>query len=221
MLEPANPVLNMAFEKIAFDRWEKPNFRDKKTNKPLETWPVVGWNYDVLIGGLYPNTKPLWDLGTDGYTFELAVPITHATALLKRVRQLFDIEALHLKPFAATYVSGINIKFAGPADNFLAQATAKGNPGEDWSKGAIMFDMASFRPSNGKRFNEPFYAKLAETIIREFPARPHYTKNTREIYTKAKGWLNQEYVQRFRAVKQKFDPNHVFDSVLGQMLGLQ
>ena len=35
-------------------------FSDKNTNFPLFTWPVYGWAYDVLIGGLYPGQQPEW-----------------------------------------------------------------------------------------------------------------------------------------------------------------
>ncbi|KAI8999246.1 hypothetical protein BC832DRAFT_217410 [Gaertneriomyces semiglobifer] len=222
LLEPASNLLNMAFESIAFKRWESPNFRNKTTNQDMKAFPVIGWNYDVLIGGLYPGEKPLWEYGLDGYTFEVAVPMTQSNRLLQRIRQLMDDEARKLRPFAATYVSGINIKFASPTDDFLSQATVPGNsPGEDWSKGAIMFDMASFRPRYFDRYNEPFYKRLYEVIMSEFTARPHYTKCHREVYKLGKPHLNQEYVKRFVQVKKKFDPNHIFDSVLGELLGLQ
>jgi hypothetical protein len=45
----------MLAESIFFGQWEKPNFREKVVNKEISGWPVYGWNYDVLIGGLYPG----------------------------------------------------------------------------------------------------------------------------------------------------------------------
>lgn len=70
---------------------------------PLFSWPVYGKAYDVLIGGLYPNQLPEWDYDLHGKTLELAVPITQANNLLKRVRELFDQAAAAGKPVTATY----------------------------------------------------------------------------------------------------------------------
>ena len=101
---------NMLAEEIFFGIWSKPNFREKTTNKPIETWPVYGWNYDVLIGGLYSDQKPEWEYGLHGLTLELAFPVTMANKMLKRVRELFDAESRSLHFMTSTYRSGINIK---------------------------------------------------------------------------------------------------------------
>ena len=77
--------------------------KDKKTNLPLISWPVHGYAYDVLIGGLYPDTKTEWDYGMRGLTFEVAVPVTQANKLLKRVRELFDESAAEGKAVTSTY----------------------------------------------------------------------------------------------------------------------
>ncbi|CRK25221.1 hypothetical protein BN1723_018205, partial [Verticillium longisporum] len=61
---------NMLAEEIFFGQWEKPNFREKTTWTPIEKWPVYGWNYDVLIGGLYPDQRPNWEYGLRAYTLE-------------------------------------------------------------------------------------------------------------------------------------------------------
>lgn len=34
---------------------------DKLTNEVLTSWPVYGWAYDVLIGGLFQNQRPEWE----------------------------------------------------------------------------------------------------------------------------------------------------------------
>jgi hypothetical protein len=145
-------------EEILFGQWEKPNFREKTTNEPLTKWPVYGWNYDVLIGGLYPDQRPVWEYGIHGYTLELAFPITQANAMLKRVRQLFDSEAKKLKFMASTYRSGINIKFGKPYFDLLGQVTYGTSDGANWDKGAIMLDFPSYKPSigDGLRYNEQF-----------------------------------------------------------------
>jgi len=149
---------NLIFEEITFSQWEKPNFREKTTNKDIDTFPVTGWNYDVLIGGLYPDQKPEWEWGLHGYTLELAFPIGQANKMLKRVRELFDAEKKKLIVMSSTYRSGINIKFGKAYDDFLGQTTSSTSDGADWSKGAIMFDFPSFHPTSGdrKRFNEQF-----------------------------------------------------------------
>lgn len=61
---------NMLFEDIVFGQWEEPNFHEKSTNEVIKEWPVYGWNYDVLIGGLYPDQKPEWEYGLHGKTCE-------------------------------------------------------------------------------------------------------------------------------------------------------
>jgi len=71
-----------------------------------------------------------------------------------------------------------------------------------------MFDFPSYRPNGGdhKRFNEKFCKSavmghcpasriwltlpetdinMANTLIDEFPCRPHWTKNTREVFTRS------------------------------------
>lgn len=111
---------NFATEGIFYSLWSAPNFhgkrldqspssladnwsQDKPTNLPLLFWPVYGYAYDVLIGGLYPNQRPEWEYGLHGKTLELAVPITQANAVLKRVRQLFDQSAADGKAVTSTY----------------------------------------------------------------------------------------------------------------------
>ena len=148
----------MMAEAIFFGQWSAPNFREKTTNKAIDKWPVYGWNYDVLIGGLYPEQQPEWELGLHGYTLELAVPVTQANALLKRVRALFDAESAKGLFMTATYRSGINIKFGRPYNDLLGQVSTGIADGADWSKGAIMFDFPAFRPTIGdhRRYNEDF-----------------------------------------------------------------
>ncbi|KAI1055455.1 hypothetical protein LB506_011494 [Fusarium annulatum] len=213
---------NLLAEEILFGQWENPNFREKTTNEPITKWPVYGWNYDVLIGGLYPDQKPVWEYGIHGYTLELAFPVTQANAMLKRVRQLFDNEAKKLKFMASTYRSGINIKFGRPYFDLLGQVTYGTSDGADWDKGAIMLDFPSYKPSigDGLRYNEPFYHKLAETLIDEFPCRPHWTKNTREVFERSAKNLDPDHIARFKAVREKFDPDGIFRSVVGEAIGV-
>ncbi|KAK1758592.1 hypothetical protein QBC47DRAFT_294911 [Echria macrotheca] len=216
------PTSNMLAEEIFFGIWSKPNFREKTTNKAVDSWPVYGWNYDVLIGGLYPDQKPEWEYSLHGYTLELAFPVTMANQMLKRVRSLFDDELKKGIVMMSTYRSGINIKFGRAYYDLLGQGTYNTSDGADWTKGAIMFDFPSFRPNVGdhQRFNEPFYHKVANTLIDEFPCRPHWTKNSREVLTKAVKNLDPDHVRRFNEVRKKFDPNGVYRSVVGEILGL-
>ncbi|KAI1057247.1 hypothetical protein LB507_001477 [Fusarium sp. FIESC RH6] len=213
---------NLLAEEILFGQWENPNFREKTTNEPITKWPVYGWNYDVLIGGLYPDQKPVWEYGIHGYTLELAFPITQANAMLKRVRQLFDAEAKKLKFMASTYRSGINIKFGKPYFDLLGQVTYGTADGADWDKGVIMLDFPSYKPNigDGLRYNEPFYHKLAEVLIDEFPSRPHWTKNTREVFERSAKNLDPDHISRFKAVREKFDPEGIFRSVVGEAIGV-
>ncbi|KAF8526103.1 FAD/FMN-containing dehydrogenase, partial [Gautieria morchelliformis] len=214
---------NFVSEEIFYRLWNAPNFRDKTTNFPLFTWPVYGWAYDVLIGGLYPGQRPEWDYDLHGQTLELAVPVTQANALLKRVRELFDQAAAEGKPVTSTYRSGINIKFGKAFDSFLGQTNERvGNKTADWSKGALMFDFPSFQPTLGDhhRYNEEFYLNLATTLINEFPARPHWTKNTREVFTKAVKNLEQDSLVRFARVREQFDPQNLFKSIVGEIIGV-
>ncbi|KKZ63304.1 hypothetical protein EMCG_00287 [[Emmonsia] crescens] len=215
------PLSNKIAEDILFGQWSKPNFREKSTNKAITKWPVHGWNYDVLIGGLYPDQKPVWEYGLRGHTLELAFPMTYANAMLKRVRELFDAEAKDGEPMTSTYRSGINIKFGRPYFDLLGQVTYNTADGADWSKGAIMFDFPSYRPrGDGDRYNEPFYAYLAHVLIEEFPCRPHWTKNTREVFKMAAKNIDPNHIARFKAVREKFDPNGVFRSVVGEAIGV-
>ncbi|TPX10662.1 uncharacterized protein E0L32_008396 [Thyridium curvatum] len=216
------PTSNMAAETLFFGLWSLPNFHDKKTDKAILKWPVYGWNYDVLIGGLYPNQKPEWDYGLHGYTLELAFPVTMANDMLKRVRSLFDAELKKGIVMTSTYRSGINIKFGKAYNDLLGQVHNSTHGGADWSKGAIMFDFPSYAPTIGdkKRFNENFYINLANTLIDEFPCRPHWTKNTRDVFTRAAKNFDPQNISRFKAVREKFDPKGIFRSVVGEIIGV-
>ncbi|KAL7951010.1 FAD-binding domain-containing protein [Trichoderma barbatum] len=213
---------NLISEGIFFGLWEKPNFHDKVTDEEITEWPVYGWNYDVLIGGLYPGQKPEWEYGLKGYTLELAFPVTRANEVLKRIRALFDAESWKLMPMASTYRSGINIKFGKAHFDFLGQVTTGTADKQDWSKGAIMFDFPSFRPSVGdqKRYNEAFYINLANKLVDEFPCRPHWTKNTRDVFKRSVKNLDPSYRARFKAVREKFDPKGIYRSVVGEIIGM-
>ena len=181
------PTSNMLAETIFFGLWSKPNFREKTTNKDITKWPVYGWNYDVLIGGLYPGQKPEWEHGLQGETMELAFPVTQANAMLKRVRSLFDAEAKKGIIMTSTYRSGINIKFGKAYFDLLGQTTFNTSDGADWSKGAIMLDFPRFKPNVGDKrpFNPGFYDNMVKVLVDEFPCRPHWTKNTREVFASA------------------------------------
>ncbi|KAL0960536.1 hypothetical protein HGRIS_005574 [Hohenbuehelia grisea] len=215
---------NFVSEKIFFGLWSLPNFRDKVSNWPLLLWPVYGYAYDVLIGGLYPDQRAEWEYDLHGKTFEIAVPVTQANALLKRIRQLFDQAAADGKPVTSTYRSGINIKFGRPYDSFLGQVTERvGDVKGDWSKGAIMFDFPSYRPTTGNhnRYNEDWYINtLAPTLLKEFPARPHWTKNTREVFKMSIKNLDKDSLTRFAKVREQFDPKKIFKSVVGEIIGV-
>ncbi|RDW58580.1 uncharacterized protein DSM5745_11271 [Aspergillus mulundensis] len=213
---------NMLAEEVLFSQWEAPNFREKTTNKGISAWPVYGWNYDVLIGGLYPDQKPVWEYGLSGYTLELAFPVTQANAVLKRARELFDAEITKGFVMTSTYRSGINIKFGRPYFDLLGQVTYNTSDGADWSQGAIMFDFPSFKPTvgDGSRYNEPFYGTLERRLIEEFPCRPHWTKNTREVFQLAKKHLDPDHIARFKAVREQFDPNGIYRSVVGEIIGV-
>ncbi|KAK8070939.1 FAD-binding domain-containing protein [Apiospora hydei] len=214
---------NMLAETIFFGLWSKPNFKEKTNWKDISTWPVYGWNYDVLIGGLYPDQKPEWEHGMHGETLEIAFPITQANDMLKRVRKFFDDEWKDKGiVMTSTYRSGINIKFGKAYYDLLGQTTYNTSDGADWSKGAIMFDFPRFKPNggDGKPFNPDFYPRLAKTLIDEFPCRPHWTKNTREIFKYGKKNIDPEHLARFKAVREKFDPNNIYKSVLGEIMGL-
>ncbi|KAF8148240.1 hypothetical protein B0H34DRAFT_668792, partial [Crassisporium funariophilum] len=216
-------IQNFITEGIFYALWRTPNFHDKNNNLQLFSWPVHGYAYDVLIGGLYPDTKTQWDHGMRGLTFEVAVPVTQANKLLKRVRELFDEAAAEGKAVTSTYRTGINIKFGRPFDSLLGQTTTLQNdPSADWSKGAIMFDFPTFRPTTGDhhRYNEPWYAKMEKTIIDEFPTRPHWTKTTRNVISQSAKNLDPALLARFAAVRAQFDPQKTFKSVVGEIIGV-
>ena len=106
--------------------------------------------------------------------------------------------------------------------DLLGQGTYGTEDGADWSKGTMMFDFPTFKPTvgDGLRFNEPFYHNLATMLIDEFPCRPHWTKNTREVFEQSKKHIDSNHLARFKAVREDFDPEGRFKSVVGEILGL-
>jgi len=195
----------MLSETIFEGIWSAPNFHEKSNDTTITVWPVYGWDYDVLIGGLYPGLLPEWDYNLRAYTLELAFPVTIANRVLQRVRGLFDAQLAKGITMTSTYRSGINIKFGRAYNDLLGQVWANTTDGTDWTKGAIMFDFPSYRPTWGDnlRFNEPFCKffgfavacsvcilrftdhNLSSTLIKEFPCRPHWTKNSRDVLTQS------------------------------------
>lgn len=84
-----------------------------------------------------------------------------------------------------------------------------------------MVDWPTYLPDSGLRYNEAFYLQLPLTLLKEFPdARPHWSKNTREVYAAARPNLDPAILARFKAVREAFDPENTFKSVLGEILGL-
>ncbi|KAJ3195491.1 hypothetical protein HDU67_004350, partial [Dinochytrium kinnereticum] len=71
LLEPGKLIgpINCIAEDIFAGLFKKPNFRSKKDDSEYEEYPVFGYSYDVLIGGLYKGQKTEWDEGLSGYTF--------------------------------------------------------------------------------------------------------------------------------------------------------
>lgn len=82
-------------------------------------------------------------------------------------------------------------------------------------------------------------ANLSSTLINEFTCRPHWTKNTRDILTQALKNLDQDVsgiicgaetrypltkpstsLARLKTVREDFDPNGVFKSVVGEIIGV-
>ncbi|KIM31564.1 hypothetical protein M408DRAFT_261783, partial [Serendipita vermifera MAFF 305830] len=196
------------------------NVPDNSTGLPIVLWPTTGYAYPVLIGGLYPDQKPEWEMNLHGYTLELAFPIPIANQVLKRIRALFDESEAQGFPMTSSYRSGINLKFGKAFPDLLSQVTLTDEA--DWSKGVMMFDFPSYRPNNGVRYNEPFYHNLAKTLISEFPCRPHWTKNSREVLqlTKDHSKIDAGHLARFEAVRKEFDPNRIFKSIVGEMFGM-
>ena len=62
--------------------------------------------------------------------------------------------------------------------------------------------------------------KVAKTLVDEFPCRPHWTKNTREVLKNAVKNLDPAHIARFRAVRERFDPKGIFKSVVGEIIGV-
>lgn len=61
---------------------------------------------------------------------------------------------------------------------------------------------------------------MTATLLKEFPCRPHWTKNTREVFSEGVKNLDPNHLARFKAVRQKFDPNGIFRSVVGEIIGV-
>lgn len=57
-------------------------------------------------------------------------------------------------------------------------------------------------------------------MIDEFPCRPHWTKNTREVFEQSVKNLDPDHLARFKAVREQFDPDGIFKSVVGEIIGV-
>lgn len=77
---------------------------------------------------------------------------------------------------------------------------------------------------------------MANTLIDEFTCRPHWTKNTRDVLKRASQHVDPDvspplsvfcivyshlqYLARFKTIKDDFDPDGIYRSVVGEILGL-
>jgi hypothetical protein len=268
------PTFTMLAEEIFFGLWSKPNFREKTTNEEIKEWPVYGWNYDVLIGGLYPDQKAEWEYGLAGYTLELAFPITLANKMMKRVRHLFDDKLKKGIVMTATYRSGINIKCELQSKGWterdidkrqLAKLTLTSSASSRTTRATAPTGPRGLSCSTSPRSGPPLtttsgsassyvsdedyirervlrwghfqYHKVANALIDKFPCRPHWTKNTREVFTRSVKNLDPDvsilarlemtlltdytqHLRRFQAVREQFDPQGIYRSVIRNILGL-
>jgi hypothetical protein len=62
--------------------------------------------------------------------------------------------------------------------------------------------------------------ELAKALINEFPCRPHWTKNTRDVFRQSVKNLDPGHLKRFKAVRERFDPKGLFMSVVGEIIGV-
>ncbi|KAJ3106478.1 hypothetical protein HDU97_006264 [Phlyctochytrium planicorne] len=214
LLEPGKGLgfLNCIAEDIFAEIFKKPNFKNKVTDESYDSYPVSGFSYDVLIGGLYKGQKIEWELGLTGYTFEIAVPLRKANALLQRVRSLFELSKQPGQggEVCDTYRTGIAIKFGLPDDAFLSEASSSFT--DEWQDGYIAFDFPTFRPTTGdnKRFNEQWYLNTYATLIEEFNPRVHWGKNNRDIFKNRQLAYEPQNVAKFKAIRSQYDPKGIF-----------
>lgn len=61
---------------------------------------------------------------------------------------------------------------------------------------------------------------LATTLINEFTCRPHWTKNTRDVFEQSVKNIDPNHLARFKTVRQKFDPKGIFKSIVGEIIGV-
>lgn len=67
---------------------------------------------------------------------------------------------------------------------------------------------------------EKQFATFAKMLIENYSAKPHWGKNRNWVFKYTKDLGSYPYIEKFRKVREKFDPKNIFANDYGEMLGI-
>jgi FAD/FMN-containing dehydrogenase len=204
---------------------ESLNATEMMTRPPYEKMKGTGGLFSSVVGVSHrlmsselPPRQPI-PIQRD---WEMAIPRKHAHTVLREALETFKRHDICLP------LVGVFIRFSLVEDTtLLAHTVAQG----DFVKGEPMmfFEAPVFLPRGMRcpemaRYEKPF-SELAERLVGELGARPHWAKNRRSLFVHQKNRRYPQYgdhIERFRRVVERLDPRGMFANQFGvDALGLR
>lgn len=165
---------------------------------------AVGWSH-VMFSSVCHGTECPWNIGLRIYNPEVALPVDQLPAWMRRVRELHAANP-HCYP-----LNGIVIRFSKAGESYLAM-----NAGQDV---AYIEHHVARHPDDGH--HEPHsdaHDELQQLTMREFDARPHWGKNSPATFEGFDPSKRYPKWAEFVALKQRLDPNGVYDNAFWKRL---
>lgn len=175
---------------------------------------VVGPSHRMVSSHLTKAQDGLFQMD-----WELAVPASKAQEALLAIRNHMNENRTKLP------LVGVFIRFAPSESNTLMAHTV--SDGKDWIEGepAVFFEMPVFIPVgfSAKRFAayEKQFVDFAKMLIEKYSARPHWGKNRDWTFSFANNQNSYPHLNKFKRVRDKFDPNNIFSNKFSQSLGIK
>jgi hypothetical protein len=199
--------LNSALEGLRYIslKWMPPLLKEGIFDWEITTSHAVGFSHRMVSSKLIDNKDKFFT-----NDWELAIPFSRAQEALQAVSEFALMNGIYLP------LVGVFLRFAHSKDGtFLAHTVSAGAFDADEAVMFVEFPTPAptgFSKTMTKEVNRP-YEELAQMLITEFDARPHWGKN--------KLWAHQLEIERgafddnlahFEAVRAELDPESLFRS---------
>jgi len=207
-------ILKTTQETLAYGYEKKRNFLGTRAS----TFPVIGdTNFMTTAGGCLHDNRPSfycsWDQRINGPAFfeaGAALPFRNIGAFIDDVKALRD-RAPKGSLCDMDFYTGILFRFVKKTETYI------GTGQED----TVTIDFAWNRGNDATtpRLDMGVFQEIEQLAFDKYGARPHWGKNRNYVFDNA--WRKYPNLEKFLAVKNKFDPYGLFSNDwLNAILGI-